>query len=317
MDDFSGKYDEPIFKRLAHNDTGRAVGHQGGIVIPKALDAYFPQLSRNVSAARPTVEVYVEATLFDGPRFLGTVETRYQYQTWGGTRSPERRLTGSLGKIRDLAKAGDILLIERAMFDLGDFRLTLLRRGTPEFSVIDALAAGRPWGPVSLDQRPSSEVEADIEQEQQAQREALPFQLFDPNAGFVESRTLRIARSRAFKLRVSDVYARRCAFCGMAYTRRDGRNETEAAHIVPRSLKGSDDVRNGLLLCRSHHWAFDYGLVGVQPDNRITVGAGALTNPHNSTLGALVGQPLLIPGDPLLHPDQTALAWHRENRFEP
>jgi putative restriction endonuclease len=39
-------FDAPLFNVLAHNDTGQAVGHQGGIVIPKDLDPYFPQLSR-------------------------------------------------------------------------------------------------------------------------------------------------------------------------------------------------------------------------------------------------------------------------------
>jgi putative restriction endonuclease len=37
-------FDRPMFKRLAPNDTGAAPGHQGGIVIPKDLGPYFPDL---------------------------------------------------------------------------------------------------------------------------------------------------------------------------------------------------------------------------------------------------------------------------------
>lgn len=110
-------FDSPLYKLLAHNDTGQAVGHQGGIVIPKALDAYFPQLSRRVTYAAPTQEEIITADLFVGSRFLETVETRYQYQTWGGERSPERRLTRNLTAMRNLAEADDLLITERSIAD--------------------------------------------------------------------------------------------------------------------------------------------------------------------------------------------------------
>jgi hypothetical protein len=34
------------------NFQGEAVGHQGGIVVPKGLNPYFPQLSGKISAAK-------------------------------------------------------------------------------------------------------------------------------------------------------------------------------------------------------------------------------------------------------------------------
>ena len=39
------EFDRPLFKKLAHNDTGMAAGHQAGVVIPTAMDRFFPQLS--------------------------------------------------------------------------------------------------------------------------------------------------------------------------------------------------------------------------------------------------------------------------------
>ncbi len=84
--------DTSVFKKLAHNDTGQAAGHQGGIVIPKAISQFFPPLPAVTATGGPTEDSFLSADLFvDGQR-VDTVQTRYQHQTWGGTRSPERRL---------------------------------------------------------------------------------------------------------------------------------------------------------------------------------------------------------------------------------
>lgn len=139
-------FDTPVFKVLAHNDTGGAIGHQGGVLIPKALGFYFPTLSKKVTPQNPTVSAYITAHLFDGTKKVDSVQTRYQYQTWTATRSPERRVTGNLGAIRSSAKRNDILLMERSLSNQGLYRLSLLRRGTPPHQAILAKAAGRRWG---------------------------------------------------------------------------------------------------------------------------------------------------------------------------
>jgi hypothetical protein len=40
----------------------------------------------------------------------------------------------------------------------------------------------------------------------------------------------------------------------------------DAAHIGPKKEQGSDDPRNGLVLCPNHHRAFDAGLCAVDPE---------------------------------------------------
>lgn len=139
-------FENPVFKMLAHNDTGGAPGHQGGVLIPKDLQSYFPPLSSQWTPANPTVSAFISAELFDGAAALGTVQTRYQYQTWGATRSPERRLTGNLGELRSRAKKEDILLVERSQSKATTYRLTLVRKGSGAYRKIVSSAPGRRWG---------------------------------------------------------------------------------------------------------------------------------------------------------------------------
>lgn len=95
---------QPRYKKLAHNDTGSAVGHQAGVLIPKDLESYFPKLSGTVGASHPTLDVQITAELVRGSSHAGTVDTRYQYQTWGGTRRAERRITGNLQNLLGTVK---------------------------------------------------------------------------------------------------------------------------------------------------------------------------------------------------------------------
>ena len=75
--------------------------------------------------------------------------------------------------------------------------------------------------------------------------------------------TKRRVRSQAFSDLVKKAYSDRCAICGEARRDAQGRPEVQAAHIYPVEKEGPDDLRNGLALCRLHHWAFDGALLGV------------------------------------------------------
>ena len=63
-----------------------------------------------------------------------------------------------------------------------------------------------------------------------------------------------------FKFRVFQRYGRQCAVCGMSIP-----DVLDAAHIRPKNKRGSDDPRNGLVLCATHHRAFDSGLFTIRP----------------------------------------------------
>jgi putative restriction endonuclease len=149
--------------------------------------------------------------------------------------------------------------------------------------------------------------------QEEVQKEQAPFSLFDPTARQTETRQLKMARSIVFRNRVQAAYNRTCCVCAVTLRSPAGLREFEAAHIVPRSLSGSDDVRNGLGLCRRHHWAFDNGLFGVSGTYRVVVpnSVGALA--ENQALAAIGASPITLPANHAEYPDPAALAWHRAN----
>jgi len=67
-----------------------------------------------------------------------------------------------------------------------------------------------------------------------------------------------------FKFRVLARYGPRCAVCDLEVGA-----VLDAAHLCPDSEGGTDDPRNGLVLCAVHHRALDSGLFLVDPDNLV------------------------------------------------
>jgi putative restriction endonuclease len=306
------EWDRPIFKRLPSNDTGEAPGHQGGVVIPKDLRPFFPGLTGTTSADNPTLDHRITAELFDGAHFLGMASTRYQFQTWGGTRSPESRLTDELGPLRNRAKAGDVLLIQRAIDELDRYRLILVRQGTSDFAYTSKAVGSRKWGSLGND-LPLSDPELRRAEKEQGDREEEPFQLFDLDPRTSETTGLRVARSVAFRQKVYEIYRGRCSVCSSGIKTPSGTSELDAAHIVPRGKAGADDARNGLALCKTHHWAFDRGLFSITPKRLVTVPAVVRAIQLNDKLAALNNQPIVESVDDRLRAHSSALEWHVQN----
>jgi hypothetical protein len=142
-----------------------------------------------------------------------------------------------------------------------------------------------------------------------------PFSLDDPAPSYQLSLVQRRARRRAFRERVLAAYDRACSLCGVRI-QWGGLIEAEAAHIKPHELRGADDVRNALALCRTHHWSFDRGLWTASPDLVIDVqthAPGATADLR--ALHDLRGRRLRAPRPATAAPHPLALAWHRDNPF--
>ena len=240
--------DASVFKKLSHNDTGAAAGHQGGIVIPKDIAEFFPPLPNTASPANPTVDARLNAELFvDGVR-VAIVETHFQHQTWGGKRSAERRLTDNLGAIRNLASTDDIAIFTKDLSDDSFIQIRLLRKGTPAYKDLDSRIGGARWGsvdpsdpPVSLSQMKKAEVDLAMEA-------SGPATAFGGARATVLVSAVRKARDRAFRNLVLAQYDNRCAFTGRKFVSPLSQKTIglDAAHVVPVYADGSDHPANGM-----------------------------------------------------------------------
>ncbi len=308
------EWDYPFFKVLARNDTGEAQGHQSGLVLPKDLRDYMPALEEhNVSQIFPTVDRILTAELYKGRVLLDKSSLRYQIQTWGGKRTPEARITAGIRTLTNLAKVGDILVFQRRIDSVEEYRLILIERASAEYRAIERLVAGRKWGPLNARAAPIT-----IEQFSQAKEEMMQtadktFRLQAEPRRISGTGVTRIARDSAFREVVKLQYAFKCSISGYGLSTQSSHYEVEAAHIVPKEHGGPDDPRNGLCLTRTLHWAFDRGLIGVTTERRVFIPEDIRSMPQNDLLLQFDGRPLAIPKNPNLAAHEDALAWHRTN----
>jgi predicted restriction endonuclease len=148
---------------------------------------------------------------------------------------------------------------------------------------------------------------------------------FDKNKKIVKVTRESVLRTRGFRQAVIEAYDYKCALCGMKIYSPDTLSwEVEAAHIVPHSSMGKDDVLNGLALCHLHHWAFDAGWFTLQDDYKIEVSQKVKSLP--SDYGRMVEYEFIrvlstknskihLPKNRGIYPHQNSIQWHRENTF--
>lgn len=78
---------------------------------------------------------------------------------------------------------------------------------------------------------------------------------------------------RAFRERVIAAYRTSCAICHLRH-----QELLDAAHILPDGHpQGQPVVPNGLALCKIHHAAFDWNIIGIRPDLVLEVRTEILT----------------------------------------
>lgn len=191
------------------------------------------------------------------------------------------------------------------------FRVTRVGKGSPRYKGFDLRAKGTA-GLLDGAMAPPNAVDQTEADDAVALLSKKPFKLFDSSALWLPA-GMRIARSRAFLSQVLKAYGKRCAFCGQGGRLSNGRTELEAAHIVSRGKLGPDDVRNGLALCRAHHWAFDRGVIRISAHHIVQVEPAFALIAENATIASVDGEGLHLPLDGNAHPHPDALEWHRAN----
>jgi putative restriction endonuclease len=105
------------------------------------------------------------------------------------------------------------------------------------------------------------------------------------------------ARQQVFRFQVLAQYGSKCVVCSITHP-----SLVKAAHIRGKREKGSDDWRNGLPLCSTHHDVYDAHLFAIQPDTLSVV-----TGPDISPAAIGLGTRLLAVKNKRPHRD--ALAW--------
>jgi putative restriction endonuclease len=132
-------------------------------------------------------------------------------------------------------------------------------------------------------------------------------------------------RNRGFRQAIIEAYDWKCAVCEMKINSPDALQwEVEAAHIVPHSSNGKDDIWNGLALCHLHHWAFDVGWFTLRDDFKILASKRIKDLPVDfgkigdyDFIRQLLKENLIVflPRRKEIHPHQAAIEWHRKNVF--
>lgn len=135
-------------------------------------------------------------------------------------------------------------------------------------------------------------------------------QLTDDSETYTESR--RRARDSAFSELVRQAYDETCAICGSRRETPSGNPEVEAAHIYPKREDGADDMRNGVALCKLHHWAFDNGWLAISDEHEVLV-KDAPNRDGYDEFKQLKGDSLNLPDIDEAEPRPLFLEQHRDS----
>jgi len=127
---------------------------------------------------------------------------------------------------------------------------------------------------------------------------------------------LQPSRNPAFRRLVLKSYAGTCAVCGAHLVTSSGISVIDAAHILPFARFGNDDVRNGMALCKTHHWLFDKGLISVDSHYRALVSKAIEKEEPERLVSRFAGRGILLPESAERFPSQVALEWHRGEVYQ-
>lgn len=119
-------------------------------------------------------------------------------------------------------------------------------------------------------------------------------------------------RSAAFRISIKKLYKFKCAICDTGLLSPNGQAAVESAHIYPKELDGSDDFRNGICLCRMHHWAFDVGWLSIADDYSLIVRDDLPISPDYEFIRKYAGQEIHRPMQSEFIPHQVFLRAHRK-----
>lgn len=140
-----------------------------------------------------------------------------------------------------------------------------------------------------------------------------PFLPFPPRSDIESTQEVKPpTRSAGFRRAIMEIYAYTCAICKLNIRASSGESVTDAAHIIPFSVSYNDDIRNGISLCKSHHWAFDTGLISVDGAYQVVISPSMSEQVPPEWSSEFRDRQIWLPEDEECFPAQDALTWHRQ-----
>lgn len=127
-------------------------------------------------------------------------------------------------------------------------------------------------------------------------------------------------RDPAFRRRVLEAYAYRCAVCGFSAHVGDASVGLDAAHVKWHQYGGPDEVANGLALCALHHRLLDRGAftVAASPGGERTVAVSEAARGNEGFerwMLAYHGRPIAAPVRSEYRVAEPMTAWHAREVF--
>ena len=137
--------------------------------------------------------------------------------------------------------------------------------------------------------------------------------LLETSEGQALPDTAEPIRDHAFRRVVLRAYDYRCAACGLRVVV-DDLVLVDAAHLIPWNVSRDDDPRNGMALCKNHHWAMDRSLIAPTPQLKWTINNRLDDRIEGQRdLLDLQDRGLLLPRVDRFHPKSESLLWRFNN----
>ncbi|MEX2640410.1 MAG: HNH endonuclease [Balneolales bacterium] len=141
---------------------------------------------------------------------------------------------------------------------------------------------------------------------------ANPFQVDHTGEKEIQYRVTRTAvRDIGFSLSVRRAYNYTCTICRSRLMTPTGYTLVDGAHIIPFNSSQNNDPRNGLALCKSHHWMFDHFMLTIGPDYKIRLSNWLDENDNRvEDVKKWDHLPMALPDQHRFHPARAALEHH-------
>lgn len=124
-------------------------------------------------------------------------------------------------------------------------------------------------------------------------------------------------RSAGFRRIVTEAYDYQCAACGFRVIM-DDLVLVDAAHLIPFETTADDDPRNGMALCKNHHWAMDRYLIAPGPDGKWHVSPDLDDRIHGQReILSLASRNIILPVKDKYKPKQESLEWRMQHLRKP